>query len=276
MSEKLHFALNHMCAPNLGVEAFFALASSLGVDAVEIRNDLAGQAILDGTPAGAVRDMAAEAGLRIRSINALQRFNQWNDERAREADELVAYARDCGAEALVLVPTNDGTGRANGERQANLRIALKELAPRLQEAGVAGLVEPLGFETCSLRRKSEAAEAIRALGLERDFALVHDTFHHHVAGETEILPEMTGLVHVSGVTEAALELSQMRDSHRLLVDAADRIDNIGQIERLVAGGYHGLFSFEPFAAEVHENADPATALGESIAFVESRIGRRAA
>lgn len=276
MSGKLHFALNHMCAPKLGIEAFFGLASSLGVDAVEIRNDLAGQAILDGTPAGTVKDMAAEAGLRIRSINALQRFNQWNDERAREADELVAYARDCGAEALVLVPTNDGTGRANGERQANLRIALKELAPRLQEAGVAGLVEPLGFETCSLRRKSEAVDAIRALGLERNFSLVHDTFHHHVAGETEIFPAMTGLVHLSGVTDAALELSQMRDSHRLLVDAADRIDNIGQIEQLAAGGYHGLFSFEPFAPEVHENVDLAAALGESIAFVESRIGREAA
>lgn len=276
MPEHLHFALNHMCAPKLGIEAFFAMAGRLGVDAVEIRNDLPGQAILDGTPAAEVRELAARTGLRIRSINALQRFNQWSGERAREADALIAYARECGAEALVLVPTNDGSGRANGERQANLRIALKELAPRLEEAGVTGLVEPLGFETCSLRLKSEAIEAIRALGRERSFALVHDTFHHHVAGETEIFPGMTGLVHVSGVTDASLAVADMRDGHRLLVDGADRIDNTGQIRAMLAGGYDGLFSFEPFAAAVHDNADIAGALRESIAFIERQAGRQAA
>ena len=276
MSEHLHFALNHMCAPKLRIEAFLALAAGLGVDAVEIRNDLPGQAILDGTPAASVRDLAGKAGLRIRSINALQRFNRWSDERASEADALIGYARECGAEALVLVPTNDGSGRANGERQANLRIALKELAPRLEEAGVTGLVEPLGFETCSLRLKSEAVEAIRALGEEQNFALVHDTFHHHVAGERESFPDMTGLVHISGVSDTSLAVAEMRDGHRLLVDVSDRIDNIGQIRDLLAGGYDRLFSFEPFAAEVHDNADVAAAIGESIAFIERRTNRQAA
>ena len=268
MPKHLNFALNHMCAPKLGIGRFFAMAAGLGVEAVEIRNDLPGLAGLDGTPAGEVRELAEEAGLRIRSINALQRFNEWSDARAREADRLIGYARECGAEALVLVPTNDGTGRARGERHANLRIALKELAPRLEEAGVTGLVEPLGFETCSLRLKREAVEAIGALGKSRNFALVHDTFHHHVSGETEIFPDMTGLVHLSGVADSSLALADLRDSHRLLVDATDRIDNAGQVRALLAGGYNGLFSFEPFAAEVHDSADVAEALAESIAFVE--------
>ena len=40
------FALNHIIAPRLGPEAFFALAGALGIGAVEIRNDIPGTAIL--------------------------------------------------------------------------------------------------------------------------------------------------------------------------------------------------------------------------------------
>jgi 2-keto-myo-inositol isomerase len=36
----MQFALNHMVAPKLGYNAFFDLALRLGVDAVEIRNDI--------------------------------------------------------------------------------------------------------------------------------------------------------------------------------------------------------------------------------------------
>jgi 2-keto-myo-inositol isomerase len=104
----IQFALNHMSAPNLSIPDFFALAKSLGCDAVEIRNDLSGNAIIDGTPPETIKAEAARHGLKIISINALQRFNEWNDARAEEASELIGYARRCGAEALVLVPTNDG------------------------------------------------------------------------------------------------------------------------------------------------------------------------
>src|SRR5262245_4861182 len=90
----VRFALNHMCAPHISLDTFFSLAESLGIDSVEIRNDLAGNAVLDGTPATAVKEAAERHGLTIISINALQRFNEWNDTRTREAAELIAYARD--------------------------------------------------------------------------------------------------------------------------------------------------------------------------------------
>jgi len=54
MSSKTRFALNHIAAPGLGIDAFFALAHSLGLEEVEIRNDLAGVPIFDGTPAATV------------------------------------------------------------------------------------------------------------------------------------------------------------------------------------------------------------------------------
>ncbi|MDK1492684.1 TIM barrel protein [Sinorhizobium sp. 7-81] len=266
----LPFALNHMAAPGLPLDAFFALAKSLGISAVEIRNDLSGNAILDGTSPDAVKALAEKHAVTIISINALQRFNEWNGEREAEARALVSYARDCGAKALVLVPVNDGTGRESGERQANLRKALKALKPILDAAGIIGLVEPLGFEICSLRSKMEADEAIREIGGETTFRLVHDTFHHHLAGEDAFFPDMTGLVHISGVSDKAVTVADMRDPHRVLVDAEDRLDNAGQIRRLTDQGYEGPFSFEPFAPSVHGLADPAKALRESMAYLQAR------
>lgn len=264
------FALNHMTAPALPLEDFFALAASLGISTVEIRNDLAGNAIIDGTPAATVRALAEKHGLTIISINALQRFNEWNEDRAREAQELVTYAQDCGAKALVLVPVNDGSGQKDGERQANLRQALTALKPMLEEAGIIGLVEPLGFEVCSLRSKTEAAEGINAVGGEGRFKLVHDTFHHHLAGEEKFHPEMTGLVHISGVADPDVTVSEMRDPHRVLVDADDRLDNAGQIKTLRASGYAGPFSFEPFSPAVHQMSDVEAAVRESMAFLAAR------
>lgn len=276
MAADIRFALNHMAAPRLRLGEFFALAQKLGITEVEIRNDLSGNAILDGTPPATVKAAAEATGITIISINALQRFNEWTPAREAEAIQLADYARDCGARALVLVPKNDGTGRANGERQGNLRVALKALAPLLQSRGLIGLVEPLGFEICSLRLKSEAAEAIKATVGQGVFRLVHDTFHHHLAGEADIFPDMTGLIHISGVSDRSVSVPDMRDSHRVLVDAADRLDNIGQIRAMTESGYSGPLSFEPFSAEVHALASAEPALRASIYFIRSGVAKSAA
>lgn len=111
------FALNHMVAPSLRPEAFFALCRKVGAAQAEIRNDLAGNAIIDGTPAAEIGSQARDAGVSLISINALQRFNEWTPAREAEAIELADYAQAVGAAALVLVPVNDGTGQADGERQ---------------------------------------------------------------------------------------------------------------------------------------------------------------
>jgi len=260
----IRFALNHMAAPALSIEDFFALAASLGIDAVEIRNDLAGNAILDGTKPDLIKAAADRHDVAIISINALQRFNEWNDAREKEAIALAAYARDCGAEALVLVPVNDGSGRAEGERQGNVRVSLKALKPILADHGLIGLVEPLGFQICSLRSKREAVDAIDSVGGNSVFRLVHDTFHHVLAGEPVIFAERTGLVHISGVTDTAVGIDGMLDAHRVMVGPGDRMDNVGQITALRAAGYDGYFSFEPFAASVHDNADPAKMIRDSM------------
>ncbi|KGD96896.1 xylose isomerase [Rhizobium sp. YS-1r] len=265
------FGLNHMAAPRLPLGSFFDLAKRLGISAVEIRNDLPGRAILDGTPPADVKATAEERNLSILSINALQRFNKWNGEREAETRALACYAEACGAKALVLVPVNDGHSHAGKDRLGDLRIALRQLRPLLDDAGLIGLVEPLGFVGCSLRSKREAADTIGELGFERTFRLVHDTFHHMLAGEADFFPQLTGLVHISGVIDRKRPVGGLRDSHRVLVDAGDRLDNLGQIRTLLHGGYEGSFSFEPFAEEVHQLDDPAAALRASMDFMSLHL-----
>jgi 2-keto-myo-inositol isomerase len=269
---ELCFALNHMVAPQLGLGAFFALTRRLGLNEVEIRNDLADQPLTDPSK---VRAMAAEHEVRILTINALQKFNHWSPERAKEAQALADYCKACGSAALILVAANDGAGRGDTERVRNATEALRGLKPILQSAGIVGLVECLGFEACSLRKKSEAVAAIDAVGDADLFKLTHDTFHHHLAGEAQLFPDRTGLVHISGV-EDPVGVADMRDSHRVLVGPRDRLGNIAQIAALRAAGYAGPLSFEPFAAEIAALADPAGAIGRSREFIRAELAAKAA
>jgi 2-keto-myo-inositol isomerase len=268
----VNFSINHMVAPRLDHSAFFDLTRKLGVDRVEIRNDLKGVALLDGTPAAAVGAAAKARGLRVLSINALQRFNLWDDARAAEAAALIAQCIASGAQALVLCPVNDVTYTPTpSDRRDALRKALHGLKPLLSAAKVFGLVEPLGFAECSLRTKEEAVAGIDAADGASVFRVVHDTFHHFVAGETKIFPERTGLVHISGVTDASGTAATMRDPDRVLVDANDRIGNLDQLRTLRAGGYRGAISFEPFAASVHNSATIEADLRASMAYVKAGL-----
>ncbi len=268
----LTFALNHIAAPRRDMAALFALSRELGIDEVEIRNDLAGVPLQDGTPAAIVGEAARSAGIAILSINALQRFNEWDAARADEAEELAAYAAGCGARALVMCPVNSVTDTRSAHRHvADLRESLAALQPILAAHRLIGLIEPLGFEESSLRLKRTALDAIDAVGVAGTFSVLHDTFHHFLAGETEIFPTRTGLAHISGVEDRTLEHNRIRDAHRVLVGPADRMDNVGQIAALRQGGYAGPFSFEPFASEIHAMSDIAAALRASMAAIEHTV-----
>jgi len=123
-----------------------------------------------------------------------------------------------------------------------------------------------------LRRKSEAVAAIDAVGGRDVFRLTHDSFHHHLAGEAAIFPELTGLIHISGVEDPKVGVADMRDPHRVLVGRRDRLGNVAQIEALRAGGYGGPLSFEPFAPI----ADVANALRQSMEFIRAELTAKAA
>lgn len=264
---KLKFALNHMVAPNLDVDDFLNLATALGIEAIELRNDLGQGQIAGGLSTEVIREKLQRCGLKLISINALQRFNDWNKERQEQAAELINYSKAAGAKALVLVPANDGSTISLDE----LTQSLNHLGPMLREAGVVGLVEPLGFEKCTLRAKSMALEAIKVSRHSEQFKMVHDTFHHHVAGGGALYAANTGLVHLSGVTDQTVAIGDLLDAHRVLVDDKDTLSNLAQIKALLDGGYDGYFSFEPFASEVHQSSDIAADLKATIAYIENAI-----
>ena len=268
-------ALNHMTAPALRYDAFIDLAASLGCVGVEFRNDLPG-ALFDGDSPETVRAKAADAGIRILALAEVKRFNDWSADKAAEALALMKIAAACGAEAVSLIPRNDALGMGNGERQANLRVAMRDLKPMLEDFGLIGLIEPLGFEICALRYKSEAVDAIEDLGATGRFKLVHDTFHHHLAGGGPLFPQHTGIIHISGVVDPVVTVADMRDGHRVLVDAHDRLGNTEQIAALAAAGYTGPVSFEPFSPLVHAFTDPRAELARSFAFIQSRLADQAA
>ncbi|MDQ1900512.1 TIM barrel protein [Paracoccus sp. WLY502] len=260
----MRFALNHIAAPKLSLPDFFTAARDLGVTEVEIRNDLPD--VLSNWRPEDVKAEAEKAGVTILSINALYPFNTWTGDLPARAEAMADYAAACGAKALVMCPLNDGTP-VDFDQLVGALTAMKTI---LDTRGLTGLVEPLGFPISSLRSKAEAIRAIQAAGGEGTYKLMHDTFHHHLAGETEFFPEWTGLVHISGVTDPAVSVADMLDAHRVLVDGGDRLGNLPQIRALLEAGYEGPFSFEPFADEVHQAADPKGAVKASMAFVSEQ------
>jgi 2-keto-myo-inositol isomerase len=252
-----------MTVARLSFRDLVSLAADLGCMGIEARNDLP-QPLFDGMDPEAAGEMVRAAGLRLLALAEVKRFNDWSEDKAAEALALMRIARAAGAEAVSLIPRNDNLGLGNGERQAALRVALKALRPMLEDHDLVGMVEPLGFEICALRYKSEAVEAIEETGGTGRFKLVHDTFHHALAHGGPIFPRHTGIVHISGVVDQTVGLAGMRDAHRVLVTASDRLDNIGQIAALRAAGWDGPCSFEAFAPEVHALTDPAKALKASM------------
>lgn len=259
MLEASRIALNRIAVPRAGIGEFFVLASDLGLGKVELRNDLPGGKIVDGLEPARVRDLAARHRVRILTINALQKFNLPSHlaDAARELEDLLALAGAIGCGAVVLCPNNDrADARTEAQSLRDTTAALKALRPRFEAAGILGYVEPLGFPESSLRSLLAASRAVEDSGASC-YRLVYDTFHHHLGPDTAadlargLDVRLVGLVHASGV-EAAVDKGALRDGHRVLVTARDRVDNVGQLARLAARGYAGDVSLEPFSGEVQD------------------------
>jgi 2-keto-myo-inositol isomerase len=268
-------ALNHMTVPRLNYESFLALAASLDCVGVEVRNDL-DRALFDGIDSETAGKMARDAGLRLIGLSQVYPFNSWSDAIAAEVRELISIASVCGAETISLIPRNDGTECGNGERHANLRIALKSIKPMVEDAGLIALIEPLGFPRSSLRSKRDTVETIEALDATHVFKIVHDTFHHTLAEGGPLFPAQTGIVHISGVVDPTLGIDRMEDEHRVLVDEKDRLGNVAQIRALLDAGYDGPISYECFSPVTHALGDPESAIRKSFEFISSQLAAVAA
>ncbi|MCP1204401.1 TIM barrel protein [Pantoea sp. B550] len=259
------FCVNRKIAPSLSIPQFFKLVSQLGIHNVELRNDMPSGRVTDDLSGDEVKALAHESGIRIVTINALYPFNQLNEEVLQRARQLLSDAQAVGAESLVLCPLNDGTPIS----AADTVSALKTLAPLFAEAGIQGLVEPLGFPQSSLRSATQAQTLIREAAVP--FRLLIDTFHHHLFEEAEqtfeqgIDIQQIGLVHLSGVTDPR-PVSELTDEERIMLSADDRLRSKQQVERLEKMGYTGLYAFEPFSSVMNswQEADITREIRNSI------------
>jgi 2-keto-myo-inositol isomerase len=277
MSHNLFFALNQITAPRLGCREFIELAKRRGCVGVELRNDLADKrlcerAFFDGEDPEAVGEFARSEGVRLLGLSEVYAFNRWSDDIRDRVEQLIGHALASGAESISLIPSNDGRDEPDDARLEALKDALSRILPMLAGTDLIALIEPLGFTTSSLRHKREAIAAIEAVGGKSRYKLVHDTFHHHLAGETDFFPEWTGIVHISGVIDPHLAPAEMRDEHRILVDGRDRLGNVVQISRLATAGYKGSYSYECFAPAVHQSPALEPDLASSLEFIRASAG----
>lgn len=103
------------------------------------------------------------------------------------------------------------------------------------------------------------------------FALVHDTFHHRLAGEDRPYPHRTAYVHISGMVDPQIPLEALEDEHRELIDLRDLLNNLGQLWGLLADEFKGSISFRPFSPETHANPNIEIALAESMGFLRRAL-----
>jgi 2-keto-myo-inositol isomerase len=268
----IRFALNRTCAPRLSLPEFITLAASAGVDAVEIRNDIEGREFADGTPASEVKARLDAAGLAVASVNALQRFNEWTPKRAKEAEVIVAYAAELGAPGVVLCPVhNEDHGWSGPDAERNLRDGLKNLRPILKNHGVTGYVEPLGMKGSTMKRQDMAVAAVSDIDGWDTYQLCFDTFQFFRCGDTDLFADRIGLAHMSGISRPDLRPAELTEPDRGLIFVDDRVYNVGQLRRVIAAGYSGFVSMEPFSPAVQNDPDLLAHLRASLEYVSTLL-----
>jgi len=276
MMERSRFSLNRIIYPDLNLEDFFKFTADLGLNKVELRNDLPGKGVIDTYSPEEIKDLLKKYGIEILTINALQKFNLGVvlQQAIKELKELINLSLSIGCKAIVLCPNNEVNDRRNSKEFFKETVgALKSFAPLFEESNLWGYVEPLGFKESSLCSLVTAMNAIKEAGCP-NYKIVHDTFHHYIGPDTFDIIEnkynlsYTGLVHISGV-ESVIPTEQYRDNHRILVSVQDRLKSKEQIELLIKLGYNGDISLEPFAKEVQkmEIEEIKSAIDKSIEYI---------
>ncbi|TXT50097.1 MAG: inosose isomerase [Spirochaetes bacterium] len=264
MVEKSRLALNRIACPSLEMGEFFALAEKIGIRKVELRNDIRDGQVLDGLSAAAVVDLASARRLRIVTVNALQKFNlaAKRDVVLRDLDALLQVCASISCPALVLCPNNSPDDTRSTQRRFEEAVeALHCFGPAFKDAGVMGLVEPLGFGISSLASVLTAVKAIKSSG-QGCYKVLADSFHHYLGPDSKadlVLASKEGwigFVHISGV-EDSIPKAEFLDAHRILPGPGDLMKSKETVEALVAAGYTGDVSFEPFSKAV-QNMDAAT------------------
>ena len=247
MKKNITFSLNQMIMPNSSFDDFISFAKKMNIKKIEIRNDIKTNLFKENEPLK-LKNFCEEHSIEILTINALQKFNIWNDERQKEFIELCNYTHRAGIWAIVLCPLNDGSVIFEEEQKKLLENSLINIANILNDYDLICLIEPLGFKQSSLRNKSMALDVISNIKTNK-LKILHDTFHHAISDENNFYINHTGLVHFSGVSDKYSNI-ELTDDHRSTIEKNDILKNIDQIQKFIDSNYQGCFSFEPFSSSL--------------------------
>ncbi|WP_312240532.1 TIM barrel protein [Pantoea sp.] len=243
------FCINRKIAPALSLDTFFQLMQRLGLNKVELRNDMPGGKVTDHLSAAQLVALKEKYEIEIVTINALYPFNRPDEALLAKAEALLQEAQRIGARALVMCPLNEGIAVSADDTLAAMRV----LAPLFARYDIQGLVEPLGFPISSLRSAVQTQTLIQ--DAQAPFKLVLDTFHHHLYENAEqefpagIDVNQIGLVHLSGV-EDLRPTAELSDEERIMLSDKDVLNSAAQVKRLEQMGYKGVYAFEPFSTQL--------------------------
>ena len=208
MIDRSKFGLNRIICPSFDVVNFFQLANELGLNYVELRNDLPYRDIIDSLSATEIRYLVERYNLKVCTINALQKFN--NLEESRKIKDDLTYlsdvAKSMNCPAIVMCPLNIiDDFRTPSEQFRDTVNMLKELAPIFENNKIIGYIEPLGFKSSSLSSVITAMKAVEESEY-KEYRIVIDTFHHAIGPDNleklsnEYDIKLTGIIHISAVT----------------------------------------------------------------------------
>ncbi len=263
-------AINQRSAKHLPFEAFLDLAAATNCVGVEPRNDL-GRPLFDGIAPSVAAELAKQRGLRILALGEIYPFNNWNRERETQVRVLLDAAIESGAESIILIPEVNLAQTHTRQLTAATVSAMDAIAYMLEGTGVTGLIEPIGFNSSSIRTQADVVPLMTALGKDNPFKLIHDTFQHFISGDNDYFAEHIATVQISGVSDPTVVLDESQDGHRVYVEAEDRCENIAQLKALFSRGFDGPVSFETTEVALLDAPDLEAQMRKSFEYIERRL-----
>lgn len=274
--------LNRKIMPKQDLKTFFELCNSFGINKIELRNDLTDDddtmSIIDNLSIEEFNQLKESYDIGVETINAITFFNNPNEleKNKKQLEELCQLSAKIKNKMIIFCPDVDAKdSRTEMQKITDAATALKEYADILDQHGIKGLVEPLGFVASTLRYPWQASQAIKQAGVAKTFKIVIDSFHFYLAHITEaqfkekMSIDEVGLVHLSGV-EPTNELRELVDDDRVLLTKNDIMQNVEQAKLFETLGYKGNYSFEPFAPSFGSYSEQyiESLLQESLTFIE--------
>lgn len=257
------FCLNRKAAPAIPLDQTIPFVSSVGINNIELRNDLYGapdnQTILDNLDNNKVKDLLVKYNVSVESINAIGNMDKREaiDENIKSLTEMLDIAKGLNLKNIIFCPVRSSEDVRKPSQRIDEAVAnLKEYSQVLKEYGVNGLLEPLGFTDSTLRTPWEGQQVIEKSGVE-NFKLVADTFHYYLANVNEtdfrdkVNPEFIGLVHLSSVVSKK-DRGALDDQDRYMLADDDIMKSAEWAKRIEDSGYRGLYAFEPFSDDLKE------------------------